>query len=244
MSASENENFQPSLIATVGTIGAHRSIPEEILQVERPKSVVLGRDKECIPAILDMHAVSDPEILDACYNTGKMWKGLSYRVTSMDIDPAVECDFTADFTEMPFEDDSFDVVAFDPPHLPNASASNDRTTGLADVYGIRVKDNLRAADHVGGLFVPFLTEARRVLRPEGIVLAKIADLVHNHTYQWQHVDFINAARALDGMTPCDLIVKADPASANLSSSKWKKVHHFRRAHLYWIVIRKGRCERV
>lgn len=209
---------------------------------ERPKSVVMGRDNACIPLLLDMHAVPDPIILDACYNTGKMWKGLPYKVTSMDIDPVMKCDFTASFTDMPFADDSFDVVAFDPPHLPNANASNNRTTGLADVYGIRVQDDMRAADHVGGMFTPFLLEARRVLRPSGIVIAKIADLVHNHAYQWQHVDFIEAARATEGMTPCDLIVKVDPASANLSSSKWQKVHHFRRAHLYWIVIRKGKCE--
>jgi SAM-dependent methyltransferase len=210
--------------------------------IVRPKSVVYGRDKDVIPHLLDIHAVAAPAILDACYSTGKMWKGLKYNVTSMDIDPAFRCDFTADFRAMPLSDDSFDVVAFDPPHLPNANATNDRTTGHADVYGVRVRDDARNADHVSGLFVPFLQQAARVLRCDGIVIAKIADLVHNHRYQWQHVDFINAAR-LVGLTPCDVVIKADPTAGNLSSSKWENVHHFRRAHLYWIVVRKGRCER-
>ena len=97
-------------------------------------------------------------------------------------------------------------------------------------------------DHVNDLFTPFLLEAQRVLRPRGIVVAKIADLVHNHLYQWQHVEFINAATAL-GMNPCDVAIKVDPASGNLASSKWKRVLHLRRAHLYWIVVRAdGSCE--
>lgn len=208
----------------------------------RPESVVFGRDKDVIPLLLDVHASPAPAILDCCYNTGKMWKGLKYNVTSMDIEPEYGCDFTGDFRDMPFPDASYDVVAFDPPHLPNANATNDRATGHADVYGVRVQHESRAADHVGGMFSPFLVEARRVLRPNGVVIGKIADLVHNHHYQWQHVDFINEARAI-GLTPCDVIIKRDPASGNLSSSKWENVRHVRRVHLYWIVLRKGRCER-
>jgi hypothetical protein len=46
------------------------------------------------------------------------------------------------------------------------------------------------------------------------VLAKIADLVHNHRYQWQQVDFINAVREV-GMTPCDMMIKCDPCAGNL-----------------------------
>ncbi len=209
---------------------------------DRPTSLILGRDKDVIPTLLNLHAVANPEILDATHNSGKMWKGLKYKVTSMDIDAAFDCDYTADCTNMPFDDDSYDVIAFDPPHLPNANATNDRTTGHADVYGVRVQATDRAADHINGMFTPFLTEARRVLRPNGIVIAKIADLVHNHRYQWQHVDFINACRAAE-LTPCDLILKSDPTSGNLASSKWENVRHVRRVHLYWIVVRNGRCER-
>jgi SAM-dependent methyltransferase len=143
---------------------------------------------------------------------------------------------------MPFPDVSYDVIVFDPPHLPNANATNDRETGHADVYGVRVADESRQADNITGFFLPFLVEANRVLRPDGVVLAKLADYVHNHRYQWQHVDFVNAARA-SGMTPCDMAITAHPAAGNLQSSKWEKVHHLRRGHSYWVVVRKGlKCE--
>jgi hypothetical protein len=45
------------------------------------------------------------------------------------------------------------------------------------------------------------------------------------------------------MTPCDMLIKRDPAGGNLKSSKWKTVHHLKRVHSYFIVARKGRCER-
>lgn len=39
---------------------------------ERPLSVVHGRDKDVLPVLLSVHAVSDPHILDCTYNKGRM----------------------------------------------------------------------------------------------------------------------------------------------------------------------------
>lgn len=208
----------------------------------RPKSVVLGRDRDVIPQLIDMHALSQPAILDVCHNKGVMWKGSTYRVITMDIDPQFGTEYIADFRALPFPDDSFDVIAFDPPHLPAAAASENSSGIYRRKYGLTGDGDYRQGDNVSPAFGPFLLEAKRVLRENGIVIAKIADLVHNHRYQWQHVDFVNAAIAV-GLTPCDVIVKVDPVGSNLASSKWKHVRHFRRAHCYWLVVRKGRCER-
>lgn len=74
------------------------------------------------------------------------------------------------------------------------------------------------------------------------MLCKISDLVHNHRYQWQHVDLVMACRQ-EGMIPCDCLIKVDPCRGNLKSSKWKKVRHLRNVHCFWIVVRKSGCER-
>jgi len=213
-----------------------------MLATPRHRSVVMGRDRDVLPLLLDLHAAPAPEILDVTHNRGVMWKGTSYRPTTMDIDPTFDCDVTADFRAIPFPGGSFDVVVFDPPHLPAAAASVGSSGIWRSRYGIVATGDYRQGDNVSPAFFDFLVEAKRVLRPDGIVLAKIADLVHNHSYQWQHVDFINAARATD-LTPCDVVVKVDPSHANLASSKWTTVHHLRSAHTFWIVVRKGRCER-
>lgn len=209
----------------------------------RPESVLLGRDPEALEVVLAVHAKPDATILDCTFNTGKMWRGCAHQPSrTMDIDPEAAADVAGDFRAMPFEDGSFDVIVFDPPHLPNAYATNDRTTGHADVYGVRVQDQARQADNVHALFAPFLAEAGRVLTDNGIVVCKLTDLVHNHRYQWQLVEFVNAAKGA-GLTPCDLLIKRDPCGGNLRSSRWKNVRHLKRVHSYFIVVRKGRCER-
>lgn len=211
---------------------------------DRPTSLILGRDREVIPLLIQTHAPANPRILDACHNRGVMWKGSGFTPDrTLDIDPQWEPTDVGDFRSMPYADGEFDVVAFDPPHLPNASGSAGSSGIERDRYGLTGANDYGEGDNVSPAFYPFLLEARRVLRPNGIIIAKIADLVHNHRYQWQHVDFVNAVRAVDGLSACDVVVKGDPAASNLKSSKWINVRHFRRAHCMWIVVRKGRCER-
>lgn len=219
----------------------------------RPSTVLFGKDNEAIPLLLEIHcAVKNPKILDCTYNTGKIWKGIKekYDITTMDINPEFGTDVVGDFRNMPFEDGSFDVIVFDPPHLPVAVASVGSST-LEEIqqwrknYGLTSEKGMgRDGDNVSEIFVPFLLEAKRVLRPDGIVLCKLSDLVHNHRYQWQQVDFINAVRIVGGMTPCDMLIKVDPCAGNLKSSKWQNVKHLRKGHSYWIVVRNStRCER-
>lgn len=208
----------------------------------RPLTILNGRDFEALNLLIPMYACESPKILDSTYNTGKMWKGTSFKPHRMDIDERLAVDTVADFTAMPFTDASFDVIVFDPPHLPVAAASAGSSGIWKDTYGITSKGNGREGDNVVGMFTPFLLEAKRVLSSGGIVLAKIADLIHNHRYQWQQVDFVNAVKSV-GMTPCDMLIKCDPQAGKLMSSKWDKVHHLRKAHCYWIVVRNStKCE--
>jgi len=78
------------------------------------------------------------------------------------------------------------------------------------------------------------------LKPEGILLCKITDYIHHHRYQWAHIELINAAREV-GLMPCDCIVKV--RKGPIIDPKWKKAHHSRRQHCYWLVFRKSKkCE--
>jgi SAM-dependent methyltransferase len=217
-----------------------------LLQHRRPRSVVIGNDSAVLSVLLTVHATKDARVLDCTYNRGVMWKGLHHPKTTLDIDPQWGTDIVADFRAMPVDDASFDVLVFDPPHVPLHAATpgvyqREDLQGWRSRYGTAV-DAGRGGDNVADLFEPFLREAKRVLRPDGVVFAKLVDLVHNHRYQWQHVEFIQAAQR-GGMTPCDAIIKADPTSGNLQSGRWERIHHVRRSHCYWLVIRNSeRCE--
>lgn len=208
----------------------------------RPLTVMNGRDFEALNLLVPMYGKENARILDATYNTGKMWKGAQFKPHRMDINGDLQLDTVGDFTAMPFPDGSFDLIVFDPPHLPVAAASAGSSGMWKKTYGITSSGEGREGDNVSGMFIPFLTEAKRVLSDGGVILAKIADLIHNHRYQWQQVDFVNSVKTV-GMTPCDMLIKCDPQAGKLMSSKWNKIHHLRKAHCYWIVVRNStRCE--
>lgn len=207
----------------------------------RYKSVLNGVDQEALKILLEVHAVENPRILDVTYNKGVMWRGLNYNLTKMDIDPSLEgLDLVGDCRNIPVEDKSFDVIVIDLPHLPSDIG---KTSIFNNLYNTDKFDEGREKNNINKLFTPFLKEAKRVLIPNGIILCKIADLIHNHKYQFQHVEFINCAIDTN-ITPCDLLIKCDPKAGNLCSSKWKNVKHLRKSHCYWIVCRNGKkCEK-
>lgn len=202
-------------------------------------SVWDGDDAELLERMLDFYPRQEPKaILDATVNVGRFWRGSTRPVIGMDIDPRYKPDVVGDNRDMPFEDESFDVVVYDPPHIPNQG--KDRTKDFNIRFGLGLKSSAENGYNFSHLYPPFLREAYRVLRPEGILFAKITDYVHNHRYQWAHVEFIKAAEAV-GFQPCDCIIKI--RKGPIISPKWKNAHHSRRQHSYWLIFRKSnKCE--
>ena len=88
-------------------------------------------------------------------------------------------------------------------------------------------------------YPPFVRDAHRDLKPEGILLCKITDYIHHHRYNWAHVDFIEAARKA-GFRACDCIIKIRSGPIiDPKYPKWKNAHHTRRQHSYWLVFRRS-----
>ena len=68
-----------------------------------------------------------------------------------------------------------------------------------------------------------------MLKPSGLLLAKITDMVNNHRSKWAHSDFMRMADEA-GFTVCDLIVKV--RNGPMVSTKWKTAHHARKRHCF------------
>ena len=77
------------------------------------------------------------------------------------IDPDVQCDFT----QLPFEDESFSLVVFDPPHVKNLTEAS----WLRKSYGT-LTDGWEQMIHDG------FKECMRVLKPDGVLIFKWSDI--------------------------------------------------------------------
>lgn len=203
-------------------------------------SVWEGSDAELLEKMLDFYPRREPEaILDATVNAGRFWRGSDRPVVGMDIDSAFEPTIVADNRDMPCADASFDVVVYDPPHIGNQGRDKS-CKDFESRFGATVPF-LKAENYSPGVLYPaFCREAHRVLVPEGVLFAKITDIVNNHRYQWCHLLMIGAAVAA-GFTACDMIVKV--RKGPMRSTKWKVAHHARKRHTFWLVFRKSeKCE--
>ena len=114
------------------------------------------------------------KILDACCGTKSFWFDKNNpNVEFCDIREVprheyypgryaeVSPDTVCDFTELPFEDNSFYLVVFDPPHLPDAGD----TSIMALKYGC-LKGDWKTMLSKG------FDECMRVLKPNGILVFK------------------------------------------------------------------------
>ena len=82
-------------------------------------SIWEGSDAELLEAMLNFYPSIKPSpILDATFNTGRIWKGTKRRITSMDIDPQYNTDIVGDNRVMDgVPSCKFGVVVYDPPTL-------------------------------------------------------------------------------------------------------------------------------
>lgn len=204
-------------------------------------SVWEGNDADLLEAIFAFYRPPAVEpILDATHNRGVFWRGSSRNVVSMDIEPAHNPMICCDNREMPgVPDGSFWTVVYDPPHV--GSQGRDKSSKRFDAdYGATVPCGKAENWTLSFLYPPFLAQAKRVLRPGGLLLAKITDMVNNHRSKWPHVDFmVMAERA--GFTVCDLIIKV--RKGPMVSSKWANCHHARKRHCFWVICRNSEsCE--
>jgi hypothetical protein len=202
-------------------------------------SVWDGTDAELLERMLDFYPRSRPTwILDATVNAGRFWAGSARSVIGLDINAGFRPDVVADNRRQPFADCCFDVVVYDPPHIPNQGP--DKSKDFNTRFGLVLKSSAENGYNFTHLYPAFFREAFRVLRREGVLFCKIADYVHNHRYQWAHIEVVRAAMEA-GFCACDCILKV--RKGPIVDPKWKTAHHARRQHCYWLVFRKSnKCE--
>lgn len=143
----------------------------------------------------------DDRVLDPTYGLGTFWaKWQPVSLVGTDLNPAKSPTGTSvDFTALPWEDEAFDAVVFDPPYKLNgtATASVDDRYGVADGY-MPIADRHQ-------LILDGLAECTRVLRVGGRLLVKVQDQVASGRVWWQ-TDMVTRAAEEQGCRKVDALL--------------------------------------
>ena len=191
--------------------------------MNRPLSVV-NTDQDAIVNLLSIHSPAHSKILDCTYSTGSMWRGLKYDIVKCDLTANNKIDIQADCMAMPFLSNVFDVIVFDPPHIADG--------GSGGIMHKRYGSNKGLGLSI--LMERFLCDASRVLVPNGLVLAKIANGVHSNRFNNMSRLFLDYAE-LSGFEQVDESIRV--SNHLINDPKWNRILHLRRAHVYWLAVK-------
>lgn len=191
-----------------------------------------GGSARAISRLLTVLFPDATTVLDTTYGSGSFWRGSTadVAVTGMDLNPERARHVCADFTALPFADNSFDVVVFDPPYHTDvghakASATHARYGSFATI------DDLRPAVERG------TAEAWRVARLGAIV--KVQDYIHASRAVWMSL-WVHGAIPVE---PYD-VIHVRRTSGKIRSPRWTRQLSVWRNHAtYWIYRKDGPIHR-
>lgn len=185
-------------------------------------SVWHGEDAELQEHCLSFYPRKRPKlILDATVNGGRFWRDSKRPVIGLDLEPKYRPAVVADNMMMPFQESAFDAIVYDPRHIPNQG--KDRSKDFNSRFGLGLRVPKEQGYNSTHTFPPFLREAWRVLKLEGILPCKITDYIHHHRYQWAHIELIQAAQ-MAGFRACDCIVKGAQGTNRRSEMEDRPSH--------------------
>lgn len=135
-------------------------------------------------------------VLDPTYGEGGFWKDwCPDRLTATDLNPALAPNGIEDFRALTFDDESFEVVVFDPPYKLNGTASD--WGGMDERYG--VNDNVPVGARMELIYAG-LDECARVAAR--YLMVKCQDQVCSGRVVWQSSLVVNH---VEQVWPFDLV---------------------------------------
>lgn len=172
--------------------------------------------------------------LDCTYGKGRFWtewKPDHLNLVCSDLNPSDRHVSKVDFTCMPYADDAFDAVVFDPPYKLSGTshnrgpASGDASYGVSSYVPIFERHSL---------IFDGLDECMRVLKSGGYLLVKCQDQVSSGRVHWQTRLFAGHAEAL-GATLVDML----HLPSYRRQPKGTRQLHARRNYSTLLILRKN-----
>ncbi|MDX2040191.1 MAG: site-specific DNA-methyltransferase [Acidobacteriota bacterium] len=201
-----------------------------------------GDNADLFPQILALHVPKGSKIADVTYGKGVFWRKVNlddYTLLPTDLKTGVDC------RALPYQNEELDCVVLDPPYMEGLYRDDESFAGqgthesFQESYsnGTRpVELNSKWHDAVLEMYVQAAIEAKRVLRPKGILIVKCQDEVSAGIQRLTHVELIMNLNLL-GFYAKDLFVLT--RSNRPGVTRVLKQLHARKNHSYFIIFAKG-----
>jgi hypothetical protein len=199
----------------------------------RPEVVTThhGENADLIRQVAELYLADGATVADVTYGKGAFWSKTNTRrfnLLASDLRPC--CGVRrADFRHLPYQGGSIDVVVLDPPYVHHGGShvleERYENHTIADYY----HRDIMALYHDG------MTEAVRVLKPEGMLWCKCKDQVEGGEQCWSHVELYQEAVKL-GFYGRDLFVLVP--TGRTSPRRWDRQLHARKNHSFLWVFQK------
>lgn len=210
-------------------------------------SSYVARNNEVFPRVLNLHVEEGASIADVTWGKGVFWKDVDlsrYEVYASDLDPdKTPSGNSVDCRNLPYEDNSLDVVVLDPPYAEGYYRRNkDMLAGKGSHASFRDSySNGQVLDTNGNkyhqavldVYLKAGIEARRVLKEDGTFIVKVQDEVSANTQELTHMQISNYYEGQLDMYSKDLFVVTRNNTPAVSGMN--KQIHARKNHSFFMV---------
>ena len=208
-------------------------------------SAYTRNNEEIFPLILSLYVPVGSEVADVTYGKGIFWKKVQksdYILHCSDIKTGTDC------RNLPYADASMDCVVLDPPYMEGFYRRNkDHLAGSGSFSSFRDfysngaaypqnADSPKYHDAVLDMYYAAGFEALRVLKRDGVLIAKCQDEVSANKQHLTHVEIINEYTRHNAVVE-DIFIMIRNNRPNISTLK--KQVHARKNHSYFLVFRKA-----
>ena len=194
-------------------------------------TAVVGDNADLIYQVARLYLPPNAVLGDLTYGQGAWWSKVNLagcRFFKSDLTTRPTAAF--DFRKLPYPDGYFDVVAFDPPYMHNPSNPmvEPRYANAQTTRGLYHEDIIK-------LYAEGMREAKRVLKPGGMLWVKTADEVESAHQRRSHIEIHGIAMKL-GLIDEDLflLVRTQPPVIQFHQVHARKNHSF-----LWIFRKPG-----
>ena len=185
------------------------------------ENVVYGNNADLIREVCNLYCKDGDEIADVTYGKGNFWKKIpeEKNIAVIGSDMVTVPNRRYDFTNLPYEDNSFDVVVLDPPYIHHAGnhMTDANYQNAATTKGFDQKDIMK-------LYHDGMKEASRTAKRQ--VWVKGKDQVQGGIQRWSSVALHQIGVSL-GLYPRDMFYLVTH-SARAGYGRWNNQYHARK----------------